>query len=253
MLTSMNKIPPKSYPHQDLLLLINYFASFCQCYHHHHYLIPKISFFPRRFCHLRTNCFLSSSSTDTSAPPHVFKIGESSHVTRLERHEEWIDTILNHLDELPLERIEQMEDKIEGIVMDFHYGDDHRGYLGPPPIRYEESSGYGMSMSSRTTREDHQTTRLDPCIMDMINDQDIEHMTSPTSRRETEPPVGSPYNYPLSSSVRISNHSYGHLHHHRLSLPMSLSSRELDNSLWIIPRPLESEPILEKPNELDAC
>ncbi|GKE18224.1 hypothetical protein Tco_1425801 [Tanacetum coccineum] len=28
--------------------------------------------------------------------------------------------------------------------------------------------------------------------MDMINDQDIEHMTSPTSRRETEPPVGSP-------------------------------------------------------------
>nr|GFB38257.1 hypothetical protein [Tanacetum cinerariifolium] len=28
---------------------------------------------------------------------------------------------------------------------------------------------------------------------------------------------------------------------------------ELDNSLWIIPRPLGSEPVLEKPNELDAC
>ncbi|GKG10471.1 hypothetical protein Tco_0341871, partial [Tanacetum coccineum] len=29
---------------------------------------------------------------------------------------------------------------------------------------------------------------------------------------------------------------------------------ELDNSLWIIPRPLlESEPVLEKPNESDAC
>nr|GEW88659.1 hypothetical protein [Tanacetum cinerariifolium] len=27
---------------------------------------------------------------------------------------------------------------------------------------------------------------------------------------------------------------------------------ELDNSLWIIPRPLESKPVLEKPNELDA-
>ncbi|GJX75020.1 hypothetical protein Tco_0313615 [Tanacetum coccineum] len=33
----------------------------------------------------------------------------------LERHEEHIETILNHLDELPLERIEHMEDKIEGL------------------------------------------------------------------------------------------------------------------------------------------
>ncbi|GKC97468.1 putative reverse transcriptase domain-containing protein [Tanacetum coccineum] len=59
--------------------------------------------------------FLSSSSTDFSAPPHVFEIGESSHKTHLERHEEQIETILNHLDELPLERIEHMEDKIEGL------------------------------------------------------------------------------------------------------------------------------------------
>ncbi|GJR34076.1 hypothetical protein Tco_1209760 [Tanacetum coccineum] len=28
---------------------------------------------------------------------------------------------------------------------------------------------------------------------------------------------------------------------------------ELDNSLWIIPRPLGSEPVPEKPNESDAC
>ncbi|GJT78583.1 hypothetical protein Tco_1045308 [Tanacetum coccineum] len=59
--------------------------------------------------------FLSSFSTDFSAPPHVFEIGESSHKTHLERHEEQIETILNHLDELPLERIEHMEDKIEGL------------------------------------------------------------------------------------------------------------------------------------------
>ncbi|GKC00746.1 reverse transcriptase domain-containing protein [Tanacetum coccineum] len=59
-------------------------------------------------------CFLSSSS-DFSAPPQVFKIGESSHKTHLERHEEQIETILNHLDELPLEHIEHMEDKIEGL------------------------------------------------------------------------------------------------------------------------------------------
>ncbi|GKB90379.1 hypothetical protein Tco_0962651 [Tanacetum coccineum] len=33
----------------------------------------------------------------------------------LEHHEEQIETILNHLDEIPLERIEHMEDKIEGL------------------------------------------------------------------------------------------------------------------------------------------
>ncbi|GJT54562.1 hypothetical protein Tco_0989616 [Tanacetum coccineum] len=59
--------------------------------------------------------FLSSSSIDFSAPPHVFEIRESSHKTHLERHEEQIETILNHLDELPLERIEHIEDKIEGL------------------------------------------------------------------------------------------------------------------------------------------
>ncbi|GJV81753.1 hypothetical protein Tco_1517623 [Tanacetum coccineum] len=42
-------------------------------------------------------------------------MGESSHKTHLERHEEQIETILNHLDELPLERIEHVEDKIEGL------------------------------------------------------------------------------------------------------------------------------------------
>nr|GEW74357.1 hypothetical protein [Tanacetum cinerariifolium] len=59
--------------------------------------------------------FLSSSSIDSSAIPHVFETRESSHKTRLECHEEQIDAILNHLDKLPLERIEHMEDKIEGL------------------------------------------------------------------------------------------------------------------------------------------
>ncbi|GKB20942.1 hypothetical protein Tco_0854865 [Tanacetum coccineum] len=59
--------------------------------------------------------FLSYSSTDFSGPPQEFKIGESSHKTHLERHEEQIETILNHLDELPLERIEKIENDIEGL------------------------------------------------------------------------------------------------------------------------------------------
>nr|GFA63710.1 reverse transcriptase domain-containing protein [Tanacetum cinerariifolium] len=59
--------------------------------------------------------FLSHSSVDHFAPPQIFKIGESSHKTPLERHEEQIETILNHLDELPLERIEEMKDTIRGL------------------------------------------------------------------------------------------------------------------------------------------
>ncbi|GKD53597.1 hypothetical protein Tco_1286984 [Tanacetum coccineum] len=55
---------------------------------------------------------------------------------------------------------------------------------------------------------------LYPDIMDMINDQDIEHTISPTP----------PPDYPLMSY---------------------LSGRGM--------KPLGSEPILEKPNELDAC
>ncbi|GJR80097.1 hypothetical protein Tco_0150882 [Tanacetum coccineum] len=66
--------------------------------------------------HNRARFLLPSFSfTDSSAPPHVFEIGENSHVTPLERHEEQIEAILSHLDELFLERIEHMEDQIEGL------------------------------------------------------------------------------------------------------------------------------------------
>ncbi|GKE78588.1 hypothetical protein Tco_1544708 [Tanacetum coccineum] len=62
----------------------------------------------------------------TSLPPSpVFKTRKSSYVTRLERHEEQIDAILNHLDELPLERIEHMEDKIEGFLETLYPGIIH--------------------------------------------------------------------------------------------------------------------------------
>nr|GEW65500.1 reverse transcriptase domain-containing protein [Tanacetum cinerariifolium] len=61
--------------------------------------------------------FLSHSSPDLAAPPHIFETEESSHKTPLEQNEEQIKTILNHLDELPLERIEEMEVKIEILEM----------------------------------------------------------------------------------------------------------------------------------------
>ncbi|GJR26711.1 hypothetical protein Tco_1102943 [Tanacetum coccineum] len=54
-------------------------------------------------------------SSSTSAPPQAFKLGENSLKTRLERHEEQIKEILNHLDELSLDRIENIKDNIEGL------------------------------------------------------------------------------------------------------------------------------------------
>ncbi|GJU02116.1 reverse transcriptase domain-containing protein [Tanacetum coccineum] len=136
--------------------------------------------------------FLSSSSTDSSALPQVFEIGESSHKTHLERHEEQIETILNHLDELPLERIEHIEDKIEGLAYD-----------------------------------------------------------PPTPPRDTESPVGS--HIPLSPSSSIGSSSPVRSTTPPPDYPFDKSIfAELDNSLWIIPQPLISESVPEKPNKSDA-
>ncbi|GJR01143.1 reverse transcriptase domain-containing protein [Tanacetum coccineum] len=73
------------------------------------FFLPEEILPPQKRAH-----FLSPSSTDFSTPPQVFEIGENSHKTHLERHREQIKTILNHLDELPLERIKHIEDKIKG-------------------------------------------------------------------------------------------------------------------------------------------
>nr|GEU91349.1 hypothetical protein [Tanacetum cinerariifolium] len=54
-------------------------------------------------------------SSSTSTLPQAFEIEESSRKTSLERHEEQIKGILNHLDELSLDRIKHIEDKIKGL------------------------------------------------------------------------------------------------------------------------------------------
>ncbi|GKD10156.1 hypothetical protein Tco_1189841, partial [Tanacetum coccineum] len=61
----------------------------------------------------KRGCDRSSSSTFDL--PQAFEIEESSRKSSLERHEEQIEEILNHLDELSLDRIEHIEDKIEGL------------------------------------------------------------------------------------------------------------------------------------------
>ncbi|GKA49285.1 hypothetical protein Tco_0742243 [Tanacetum coccineum] len=54
-------------------------------------------------------------SSSTSALPQEFEMGESSRKTSVEPHEEKIKEILNHLDKLFLDRIEHIEDNIEGL------------------------------------------------------------------------------------------------------------------------------------------
>ncbi|GJZ27125.1 hypothetical protein Tco_0571378 [Tanacetum coccineum] len=55
----------------------------------------------------------SPGNTYSSSSNNSF--GESSRKTSLEHHEDQIEEILNHLDELSLDRIEHIEDKIEGL------------------------------------------------------------------------------------------------------------------------------------------
>ncbi|GJV49467.1 hypothetical protein Tco_1439679 [Tanacetum coccineum] len=66
------------------------------------------------------------SSSSTSDLPQAFEIGESSCKTSLERHEEQIKEILNHLDELSLDRIEHIEDKIEGLGKGLQMGNNNK-------------------------------------------------------------------------------------------------------------------------------
>ncbi|GJX15673.1 hypothetical protein Tco_0216505, partial [Tanacetum coccineum] len=165
--------------------------------------------------------FLSSSSTDFSSPPHVFEIGENSHKTHLEHHEEQIETILNHLDELPLERIEHLEDKIEGLdellLEHIEHMEDKIEGLGKgrrEQIRHDDEiilahvristlemiivdiqvidvSYLYVSRITMVLLPSGFLEPLCPGITDMINNQDIEHMIPPTP----------PPDYPFDKSI----------------------------------------------------
>ncbi|GJZ62185.1 hypothetical protein Tco_0618322 [Tanacetum coccineum] len=75
-------------------------------------LNPQELFLPEGLLPLKKR---GCSSASTTALPQDFEIGESSRKTSWERHKEQIKEILNHLDELSLDRIEYIEDKIEGL------------------------------------------------------------------------------------------------------------------------------------------
>ncbi|GKB74054.1 hypothetical protein Tco_0935466 [Tanacetum coccineum] len=203
-------------------------------------------------------------------PSPVFEIGESSHKTHLERHEEQIETILNHLDELPLERIEHMEDKIEGlgngrviIQRDFDQLEtelqEARTQISGfqrEQIRHDDEIVLARVRISTLEMliEDIQVTMallppgfLEPLYPDMINTQDIEHMILPIPPRDIEPPIESPI--PLSPSSSVGSSSPVRSTTPPPDYPFDESIfAELDNSLWIILRPLISESVPEKPN-----
>ncbi|GJW34333.1 hypothetical protein Tco_0054365 [Tanacetum coccineum] len=126
--------------------------------------------------------FLSSSSTDSSVLPQVFKTRESSYVTRLERHEEQIDSILNHLDELPLERIEHMEDKIEGL------GNGRRKQIG-------HDDGIVLACVRITT--------LEMLIEDIQVMQEYNATSNESPILPLQAPIASPIVLPLSSVLPL--------------------------------------------------
>ncbi|GJW86963.1 RNA-directed DNA polymerase, eukaryota [Tanacetum coccineum] len=75
---------------------------------------PQEFFLPEGLLSHKKQCHNQSFSS-TSTLPQEFEMLESSHKTSVERHEEQIEEILNHLDELSLDRIEHIEDKIKGL------------------------------------------------------------------------------------------------------------------------------------------
>ncbi|GKA74263.1 hypothetical protein Tco_0780565, partial [Tanacetum coccineum] len=154
--------------------------------------------------------FLSSSS-DISPPPQVFKIGESSHKTSLERHEEQIETILNHLDELPLERIKHMEDKIKGLG-------NGRVIIQRDFDQLETELQKARTQISRFQRE--QIRHNDEIVLTRVMTSTLEILIEDIQVR------------------------------HRSNMKSLLEKIQLDNSLWIIPQPLGSEPVPKKLNEM---
>ncbi|GKA24138.1 reverse transcriptase domain-containing protein [Tanacetum coccineum] len=157
--------------------------------------------------------FLSSSFT--SALPHVFEIGESSHKTHLERHEEQTETILNHLDELPLERIEHMEDKIEGLG-------NGRVIIQRDFDQLETELQEARTQIYRFQRE--QIRHDDEIVLARVRTSTLEILIEDIQC--------------VVSYLYVSR------------LPDESIIAELDNSLLIIQKPLKNESVPEKPNEM---
>ncbi|GKE82553.1 hypothetical protein Tco_1552553, partial [Tanacetum coccineum] len=72
---------------------------------------PQEFFLPEEFLSPKKQ----GRSSSSFSLPQVFEIGESYRKTSIEHHEEQIEEILNHLEELSLNLIEHIEDKVKGL------------------------------------------------------------------------------------------------------------------------------------------
>nr|GEZ11682.1 reverse transcriptase domain-containing protein [Tanacetum cinerariifolium] len=88
-----------------------------------------------------------------------YKMRESSHDSTLEQHEKQIEEILNHLDELPLDRIERIEDDVEGLEIQTRQQTNQEDFLNAisklsinqermPPKRSSTSEASTMSQAA---------------------------------------------------------------------------------------------------------
>ncbi|GJR47596.1 putative reverse transcriptase domain-containing protein [Tanacetum coccineum] len=110
------------------------------------------------------------SFSSTSTLPQEFEMGESSRKTSVERHEEQIKEILNHLDELSLDRIEHIEDKIEGL-----------GKGRMPPKRTSTSEAPAMTQAAiRKLVADSVTSTLEAQAATMANTSNPNRNIRPT-------------------------------------------------------------------------
>ncbi|GJZ52993.1 reverse transcriptase domain-containing protein [Tanacetum coccineum] len=131
------------------------------------FFLPKELLSPKKRGH-------NQSFSSTSALPQEFEMGESSRKTSLERHEKQIKEIFNHLDELSLDSIEQIEDKIEGL-----------GKVGLPPKRMSTSKAPAMTHTAiRKLVADSVTAALEAQAANMANtDNTTRPREAPVARQ----------------------------------------------------------------------
>ncbi|GJR82959.1 reverse transcriptase domain-containing protein [Tanacetum coccineum] len=131
------------------------------------------------------------SSSSTSAPPQAFEIGESSRKTSLEHYEEQIEEILNHLDELSLDRIEHIEEKIEGlgngrVIIPQDFDNLEAELREIPPKRTSTSEAPTMTQATiRKLVADSVTAALETQAANMTNtDNTTRPREAPVVRKE---------------------------------------------------------------------
>nr|GEW80726.1 putative reverse transcriptase domain-containing protein [Tanacetum cinerariifolium] len=194
----------------------------------------------------------SSSSTPTL--PQEFDIGECSRKSSLERHKEQIEEILNHLDELYLDRIENIEDNIEGLGKGIEEAYKLswiefkklfiKKYCPRTEIQKMEDEFYYLSVKGNDLKT-HVTTSKPPTLKEAINraqrlmDQVTKHISvqvSSDQKQKFEDKKTFNNNYPNSRSNNCQdnrnnrNNDYRQQQNKRQEIVRSYAATPAENS-----------------------